>query len=111
MKSMMLHTEQPDGRQGLCRSKNKDAFHFLAIFCVALLVALIGFSRPVELNAQTLHASSASRQEQSLDGGDWLLGSFAMDAGVAAGAQGESFDESGFRRAQVPGDIDRKSVV
>jgi beta-mannosidase len=105
MKLMMPHAEQPDGRLGLCRSKHKDAFRFLAIFCVALLVALIGFSRSVALNAQTLQSPSAPSQEQSLDGGDWLLGSFAIDAGVAAGAQGESFDESGFRRVQVPGDV------
>ena len=101
MKLMMPHAEQPDGRLGLCRSKHKDAFRFHTIFCVALLVALIGFSRSVALNAQTLQSPSAPSQEQSLDGGDWLLGSFAIDAGVAAGAQGESFDESGFRRVQV----------
>ncbi|MFZ3215575.1 MAG: sugar-binding domain-containing protein [Candidatus Acidiferrales bacterium] len=40
-----------------------------------------------------------------MDGGDWLLGSFPMDGGVAAGAQREDFDDSHFRPVQVPGEV------
>ena len=57
------------------------------------------------LSAHGQQSGSATRIEQSLDGADWLLGSYPMGAGITAGAQAESFDDSGFRRVQVPGEV------
>jgi len=39
-----------------------------------------------------------------LDGADWRMGSFDFDAGVAAGAASEKFDDSAFHTVTVPGD-------
>ena len=39
-----------------------------------------------------------------LNGGDWRMGSFVFGAGVKAGAESVTFDDSGFRTVTVPGD-------
>ena len=54
-----------------------------------------------------LSAGSAAQQpaaDRPLDGNDWRMGSFAMDAGIANGVALETFDDSSFRRVTVPGD-------
>jgi beta-mannosidase len=71
----------------------------------ALFLVFIFLAQTATLDAQIRQSTPAPRTEQSLDGGDWSLGSFPMDAGIAAGAQSESFDDSSFRRVQVPGEV------
>jgi beta-mannosidase len=55
--------------------------------------------------AQRASDVSTSRFEQTLDGTDWTLGSFAMGAGETAGAQNIDFDDHAFRRVEVPGEV------
>ena len=47
----------------------------------------------------------APTQETNLSGGDWKLGSFAFNEGEARGAFRESFDDQGFRKVAVPGQV------
>lgn len=73
-------------------------------FCSLLLTFALSIC-PAVLSAQAGQRAATAQNEQSLDGGDWLLGSFAMDAGITAEAEKESFDEGAFRRVVVPGEV------
>lgn len=78
----------------------------LSALSASLLICFAISCWPSGLAAQQHDENpSPSRQEISLDGGDWLLGSFPMDGGVAAGAQREEFDDSHFRQVEVPGEV------
>ena len=46
----------------------------------------------------------AAAVDVPLDGNDWRMGSFDFDAGLKAGAQSETFNDSAFRTVAVPGD-------
>jgi beta-mannosidase len=109
VKLTKTHPAGPEERQQQGRRGGGLFSPRFMILLTALAVLLAGIIRPLPLKAQAPRSGSSSSLEQSLeqslDGGDWLLGSFAFDAGVAAGAQTESFNESNFRRVQVPGDV------
>ena len=47
----------------------------------------------------------APSHETDLSGGDWRLGSFAFNEGEQRGAFRESFDDQGFRKVAVPGEV------
>ncbi len=105
MKLTISHLDRPEARLDQSSPLRGLFYRYLTILSVALLAVFAGLSIPVSLNAQAQQSVSASRQEQTLDGGNWLLGSYAMDAGIKAGAQAENFEESSFRRVTVPGDV------
>jgi beta-mannosidase len=105
MKLTISRLDRPQARLDQSSPIRGLFYRNLTILSVALLAVFAGLSQMVSLHAQAQQSPSASRQEQSLDGGDWLLGSYAMDAGITAGAQAENFDEGGFKRVVVPGDV------
>jgi beta-mannosidase len=48
--------------------------------------------------------AAAAATDVLLDGSDWRMGSFDFDAGIKAGADKETFDDSSFKAVTVPGD-------
>ena len=101
-KSSMFHAE---GRVDPRASMRTLFSRRQIMLYIASLAAFLSLHGMATLCAHGQQSDSGTRLDQSLDGADWLLGSYAMDVGITAGAQAESFDESGFQRVTVPGDV------
>jgi beta-galactosidase/beta-glucuronidase len=87
------------------RKLTKETRAHATLLLAVVLMAASCVALPRTMSAQAARVETPGAREQSLDGGDWLLGSFAMDSGVTAGAEKEHFDEGSFRRVVVPGEV------
>lgn len=78
----------------------------LAILAIAITVCLGAAVATAQNQAAVAHQGSHNSAvvDHLLDGPDWRMGSFEFDAGIAAGAPSEKFDDSAFRTVTVPGD-------
>ena len=83
------------------RSRTLVILLAIVTFCFSAGLTAIG-----EKPARALGSKGgvAAAVDVPLDGNDWRMGSFEFDAGVKAGADSESFNESAFRTVTVPGD-------
>ena len=82
--------------------------HRALVGLLAVVAVCFGMGRPApaEKSAHTIGARSvgAAAVDVDLDGNDWRMGSYEFDAGLKAGAESESFNDSSFRAVTVPGD-------
>lgn len=84
-------------------SLNRTRHQIWGIAVLGLVCLNLNWIKPIYSEEQT--TSFTEHNDQSLNGGDWKLGSFAIGAGIKAGVQEVNFDDSGFRTVQVPGEV------
>src|ERR1035438_4824575 len=71
---------------------------------VLFLVVSVCFNIGLTARASGSKGAAATTTDGALDGSDWRMGSYEFDAGLKAGAESESFNDSGFHAVTVPGD-------
>jgi beta-mannosidase len=69
-------------------------------FCLSTVIRVHGATPARGAGAK----GAAAATDVLLDGSDWRMGSFDFDAGIKAGADKETFDDSSFKAVTVPGD-------
>jgi len=83
---------------------------------ILLAAGLVGLGSCVAAEQKPGHATDAkgmvaSAVDVALDGNDWRMGSFDFGAGIKAGADKESFDDSAFKAVTVPGDTQLQAGI